>query len=160
MRGAPPKNPALRQRRNRKTTAATLTPPTDAKVPPLPLDTTWHESTIAEWCLWWSSAMASQWEPSDYWPLVRLAMLLEDLRTAETPHVRVKLLAELRHQAGEYGFSPLARSRLHWQIATTAKAERQSPPQPKTGGTGDPRAVLGKQSRGDNVIDLRPGVSA
>lgn len=140
MPGPHPKPAHLRQRTNKKSTHATIEPPADVKVPPLPkVKGPWSALTKGWWARVWASPMASQYLETDVDGLGRLAMLVN--RFYEKPHQL--LLAEIRQQEARFGLSPLDRSRLQWQIAQADQAEQKRKPaeQPKRA-SGDPRRVL------------------
>lgn len=151
MRGTPPKDPALRQRRNKQPSAAKLRADPDAQVPPLPMDCVWAPETIAEWFDIWRSPMASQFIEADFHGLLKLARLIDDFWTADSASMRAKLAVEIRLQRADFGLNPISRNRLHWEIDRGEQAQERSakrrqrqetpPPTPEQ----DPRAVLGRQ---------------
>jgi hypothetical protein len=130
--------------RNRKRTGAgilQLTPKDIANAPgmPNPDGRTWHALTVEQWARAWASPMASRWLETDRDALGRLAVLWDDFN--RKPDVR--LMAEIRQQEARFGFSPLDRSRLSWEIAKADEAERKGVPVPvKKTGTHDPRSML------------------
>jgi len=151
MRGTPPKDPALRQRRNRKSSAAKLRSDPDLEVPPLPMERAWCPETIAEWVDIWESPMAPQFIDADFHGLLKLAVLIDDFWTVESANARAKLAVEIRLQRADFGLNPISRNRLHWEIDRGEQARERSekrkarqetpPPTPES----DPRAVLGRQ---------------
>lgn len=83
--------------------------------------------------------MASQWLVTDQDALGRLALLWDAFY--KEPDARS--LAEVRLQEQRFGFSPLDRSRLQWEVKRGEDAERQRQrPQSKRTGTSDPRSIL------------------
>lgn len=154
MGGVAPKPQALRQRRNKKSTAATLGEH-DLEVPPLPIERSWHEQTIAEWMAIWESPMASEFHQDgdvSYYGLMKYAILLDDFHNAESANQRKDLMVEIRLQRQSFGLTPRDRAGLHWELdrgsqaeeRRTKRAERQSATPPAEGEQ-DPRAALGKQ---------------
>lgn len=81
--------------------------------------------------------MATQWLEVDMDALGRLALLWD----AFYQKPGAGLLAEIRLQEQRFGFSPLDRSRLQWEISRGEEAERTRPSPVKRGGT-DPRRLL------------------
>lgn len=146
MPGPPPKDPKLRQRVNKKSTAAQLTAPENPEVHPLPdVGRVWRPLTLAWWKRVWASHMASEFLDTDVDGLVRVALLVDDLWLADSARERAILLGELRLQEARFGLSPLDRSRLHWEIAKGEEADRKrrKPEPPKRPERlADPRSVL------------------
>jgi hypothetical protein len=145
--GPTPKPSALRQRRNKVSTAATLPAAGTAEgraVPPLPVrgggETPWHPETVAYWKLIWASEMAGEYLEADVPGLVAL-MKLQD-RFNYGGH---ELAAEIRLQRQCFGLTPIDRRRLQWETGKVEDAERRRPkagniPQPTT--RNDPRKGL------------------
>lgn len=147
-----PKHPSTRQRRNKTSTAATLTAPDDLDtidIPDLPDDRMWHPQTIAFWQDIWRSPMASEFDPSDIHGLFLLAVLVDGFWLK--PHWTAA--AEIRLQGQRFGLSPLDRRRLQWEIEKVDEAQakgeqRRSRPAPPSSSTarkktgGDPRSFL------------------
>lgn len=136
--GRPPKPAHLRQRTNKKAGIATLEMPTtshDAPPIPNPDDRIWHPLTLAAWAHAWASPMASQWLETDTDALGRLAVLWDAFYQAPG----TKVLAEIRLQEQRFGFSPLDRSRLQWEIKRAEAPERTPAVKPPTI---DPRKAL------------------
>lgn len=209
MPGPEPKDPSTRQRRNQKSTKATLQPRTlrsveefadltvaelrtriaelnetrpvdqridskgrkaqlieriiagESDIPPMPehpplvvdgiqVPVAWHSQTVSWWNDVWTSPMESAWDDSDVHNVIIMALLYDDLWTAETPRERKDAAAELRQQRADLGLAPLPRRRLEWTIASaddaTSKNEKRrgkaaGTPSPKATGT-DPRHGL------------------
>lgn len=141
-RGPAPKPAHLRQRTNRKAGMATLEAPDPASVEvpviPNPDRREWHPLTVKAWSRAWQSPMASQWLDTDADALGRLALLWDQFYQEPKSVV----LAEIRLQEQRFGFSPLDRSRLQWEVSRAEEAEQKRPrPSSKKTGT-DPRSVL------------------
>ena len=147
MPGPMPKDPSVRARRNKSSTAATLRADAAITAPELPGDE-WHPMTLAWWRDVWASPMAPEYDDSDKHGLYVLAMLVEDFWRTESSTARKDLAAELRQQGQRFGLSPIDRRRLQWEIERTEDAEargerRRAPARPPTPAAGDdPRAVL------------------
>ena len=134
--GPPPKDPKLRQRRNKTATKAeiALTPPkVDKKtgIPPLPpLDSrdrrlTWDPSVREWWRLVWTGDVGKlipAWEVSS---LVMIARLRHDIARSPDPEDRRKLMAELRLQERRWGLDEMSRRSLQWSFS-----EPDAPSQP------------------------------
>ena len=147
MPGPTPKHASARTRRNRISTAATLTPAPAAEVPPLPPLTgqEWHPMTLAWWNDLWRSPMAPEYDPSDIHGLYLLATLVNGFW--ENPSK--DLAAEIRLQRQCFGLTPIDRRRLQWEIERTDEAQdrgrRRRSTTPKDSAAqaaGDPRGVL------------------
>lgn len=150
-RGPAPKPAHLRQRRNRKSTAATLEMPPEgerrrAPTLPNPDGRKWHRLTRAWWRRVWQSPMASEYLETDVDGLARLAILVDDFHKAESAKERKELLQEIRLQEARFGLSPVDRSRLQWEIAKGDEAtRRRQPPRPSEATpepAADPRQLL------------------
>jgi hypothetical protein len=134
MPGPAPKPARLRQRVNRSASAATLEarPASRASLPP---SRDWHPQTTATWDTWWASPMVDEWVDADVPVLVELASLVDDFWRADAAADRVRLRAEIRMSAREFGLSPMSRRSLQWEIhrvegatATTPAPIRQRDP--------------------------------
>lgn len=129
MPGPAPKDPKLRQRRNRTATAATLyvVEPINGQ-PELPKRRPdrkkWHAWTLEWWGLVWQSEMREEFLRSDVPVLVRLALLVDNY--ARDP--RPSLAAEIRMQEQRFGLTPLDRRRLQWEVRRANEAERKNKP--------------------------------
>lgn len=147
MPGPAPKDPSVRARRNRQSTAATLRLVHDVVAPPLPTRL-WHEQTRAWWRDIWASPMAPEFLKADLHGLFALALLIDDMWRTEDPKLRKELAAEVRQQRMAFGLTPLDRRRLQWQIEQTEEAQdrgtrrREAAPKPVAKAS-DPRGVLG-----------------
>src|SRR5581483_6421401 len=122
MAGPAPKPSAIRQRRNRVTSSATLeASPRRRSAPKLPADRDWQPETCAWWRDVWRSPMAAEYDSSDRHGLLRLALLVDAYWRIPT----TALAAEIRLQQQLYGLSPLDRRRLQWEVARGDKAQRK-----------------------------------
>jgi hypothetical protein len=114
MPGPPPKSPATRRRRNRSSTARTLTATPSAEAFALPVkDGGWHDLTLAWWADTWASPMAEEYVAADAHGLIILAELVDRFWRSPSKD----LAAEIRLQRAEFGLSPIARRRLQWEVA-------------------------------------------
>lgn len=126
MPGPTPKNPAVRQRRNKATTRAML--PAEVaprqKAPALPRIRDWQSMTRRWWKEVWSSPMSVEYLRADEHALIMLAVLIDMFWSEPTQ----KLAAEIRLQQQAFGLTPLDRRRLEWSIeqAEQAKDRRES----------------------------------
>jgi hypothetical protein len=139
MSGPPPKPAHLRQRTNKKAGFASIEAPDSPDVPeiPNPDSRIWHPLTLEAWSHAWASPMASQWLKTDVDALGRLALLWDQFYAK--PNVQV--MAEIRLQEQRFGFSPLDRSRLQWEIKRAEDAPKAKPEAPKRAVV-DPRRTL------------------
>lgn len=145
MPGPTPKHPSTRTRRNKTSTAATLTADPKVKAPTLPKRGGWHEMTRAWWADIWSSPMAPEFDDSDKHGLFALALLVDDFWTADSASDRIKLAAEIRQQGQRFGLSPIDRRRLQWEIERTEEAQQKGASRraaPKKKPAVDPRGTL------------------
>jgi hypothetical protein len=155
-RGPAPKPPGLRQRTNRKPSAAVISANPELKAPRLPKHPgadegqDWHPQVKAWWKDYWASPMAAECVESDRHGLFVLALMTDDFWSTANPSTRVKLAAEIRLSGQRYGTSPLDRNRLDWQVEETAERKERGQrrreatepkPAPAPDAT-DPRAVL------------------
>ncbi|MGE0554339.1 MAG: hypothetical protein AB7R55_13005 [Gemmatimonadales bacterium] len=128
-----PKPPALRQRRNRSATAATLPSEAEAArrtVPRLPARAggPWHPKVVAWWRAVWRSPMAAEYLAADRGGLEILAELYQGVWSApKGARALATLAAEIRHQETRFGLSPIDRRRLQWSIATAAPGPEKRP---------------------------------
>ena len=127
--GPPPKPSALRQRRNRVSTAATLPAPGTAsgrQAPPLPARgrdvTPWHPETLVYWALIWASEMAGEYLDADVPGLVALMKLQDRFNYGDQ-----SVAAEIRLQRQCFGLTPIDRRRLQWETGKVEDAERRRP---------------------------------
>lgn len=141
MKGPTPKPDAIRQRRNRSTTQATLSADGQAKRAPalLPKDREWHKLTRAWWHDTWHSPMAAEYVGVDVHALYRLAVLIDDFWKEPGKETA----AEIRLQLQAFGQTPLDRRRLQWEIERVEQTSRKPPTvqAPPVAGD-DPRDLL------------------
>ncbi len=147
MPGPAPKHPSVRARRNKTSTAATLSAVHDVQAPPLPTRL-WHEQTRAWWRDIWASPMAPEFDKSDKHGLFALAVLVDDFWRTEDAKLRKEIAAEIRQQRTAFGLTPIDRRRLQWTIEQAEDAQdrgtRRREAAPKAvSKAADPRAALG-----------------
>ena len=138
------KDPSVRARRNKASTAAKLTesPVAEKDRPELPAGRDWHPLTLSWWADLWASPMAGEYHESDRHGLFILAALV-DAFWAEPSQ---SLAAEIRLQRQAFGLTPYDRRRLEWTIESAEESKdrgrqrraRTAPPIAAE----DPRAVL------------------
>lgn len=151
MPGPMPKDPKLRQRRNKATTRALLPAETSVQVdaaevveyPQLPERATgepWHPLAVRWWHDVWSSPMHQEFLRADAGALFRLAHFVDAFWKTGS----LKYAAEIRLMEREFGLTPLARRRLEWTVAQTeGAAGKREPQRAKTRVINqDPRGVL------------------
>jgi hypothetical protein len=124
MPGPLPKDPAVRQRRNKSSTRAILPaenlPRTKApKLPKLPDGEEWHAMAKEYWKVIWSSPMSVEFLRGDEPALYRLLMLVN--RFWNTGSLNVA--KEIRMLEREFGLTPLSRRRLEWTVAQAEEAK-------------------------------------
>jgi len=140
MPGPHPKPAHLRQRTNKKAGIATLEAPAPetVEIPPIPNPDgrEWHALTVDAWQKAWSSPMSTQWLETDADALGRLAILWDQFYKEP----KAVTMAEIRLQEQRFGFSPLDRSRLQWEIRRAAEPSK-APAAPKKPAN-DPRRML------------------
>lgn len=144
MPGPAPKHASVRARRNKTSTAATLSAVHNVEAPELPDPDAggWHSLTIAWWRDIWASPMAPEFEKSDKHGLFILATLVNEFWLSPTKD----LAAEIRLQRQAFGLTPMDRRRLQWEIERVDEAqdrgERRRSAAPKKPPAADPRGVL------------------
>ena len=145
MPGPAPKHASVRARRNKTSTAATLSAVHQVEMPELPEPDAggWHPLTIAWWRDIWASPMAPEFEKSDKHGLFILATLVNEFWLSPTKD----LAAEIRLQRQAFGLTPMDRRRLQWEIERVDEAQdrgerrREAKPKPATAAD-DPRGGL------------------
>jgi hypothetical protein len=156
MRGRLPKDPELRQRRNKSASSATLSTERAPKRRPPKLPTImehrngekvaheWHAMTRSWWRDVWRSPMAAEYLQADVHGLFRLAILVDRFwRTGSQA-----LAAEIRLQQQCFGLTPIDRRRLQWEVErveeVTSRKRKHEPPAGATEqpAAEDPRALL------------------
>lgn len=147
MPGPAPKNPAIRQRRNKAATRALLAAETKPvvgtpKLPDNPLGK-WHKLTAVWWDDVWSSPMSAEFMRADLGALFRLAMLVDVFWKSG----KLAAAAEIRLMEREFGLTPLSRRRLEWTVAqadeATVKVEKKRASKARVI-ENDPREALAK----------------
>lgn len=143
------KDPSVRARTNRASTAAVLSERrVKPQAPDLPaMD--WHPMTLQWWQELWDSPMAAEYNRVDARGLVRLALLENDYWTADSARDRKDAATEIRLQQKDYGLTPYDRRRLEWTTETAeeskdrgrARRARQVP-EPAAAPATDPRSAL------------------
>ena len=131
MPGPMPKPAAARARRNKASTARTLSvlPSPALGLPDLPTpkgEDAWHAQTLAWWKRLAASPMAPEYDDSDLDGLLILAVLVDDFWKSEDPDERKSLAAEIRLQRQCFGTSPIDRRRLQWEIARGEAAAEET----------------------------------
>lgn len=144
-----PKDPQLRQRRNKATTRTTLeaTAPQRGRAPRLPRTREWREETRRWWRDVWHSPMAAEYLDADVHGLYRLAVLVDEFWAEPTP----KLAGEIRLQQQAFGLTPLDRRRLEWsieQVETASSRRQQRQARRVEDDETDPRRVLEGDANG------------
>lgn len=123
MPGPPPKNPAIRQRRNKATTRSTLPAEKNpiSRAPSLPENPTgdWNVLTKKWWADIWSSPLRDEFLRADLGALFRLAILVDMFWKTG----KLSVATEIRLLEREFGLTPLSRRRLEWSV-TTAEESR------------------------------------
>jgi len=147
MPGPKPKDPAVRQRRNKASTHDVLDPNAKVKAPPLTKELLGVELIRPQvhrwWRVVWRSPMAARWLEADYEVLYLVAVLRNKFAADPTP----TLAAEIRQQEARVGLDVMSRRRYDWRVEGSrveeqpASAVREAPadiPEPAE----DPRKVL------------------
>lgn len=121
MPGPLPKDPAIRQRRNKASTRAVVaaSPAALVEYPALPeKGAAWHPLAVRWWDDIWSSPHHQEFLRADTGALFRLANLVDDYWKTGA----LKYAAEIRLLEREFGLTPLARRRLEWTVVQTEEA--------------------------------------
>lgn len=135
MPGPAPKDPRLRQRRNKAATRALLTTRERPRLraPRLPevemvvegedgvretrvLE--WHPMAREFWLRVWASPMVHEFLRADEPALMRLLYMVD--RFWKTGDMQAAV--EIRHLEKEFGLTPLSRRRLEWSVVQTEEA--------------------------------------
>jgi hypothetical protein len=135
MPGPMPKDPAMRQRRNKSSTKAMLPaePAPRLRRPKLPVilrktkvgdvemeaPIAWHAMAEAFWCVVWESPMHHEFLRADEPALIRLLMLVHIFWSTGGDLAMAK---EIRMMEREFGLTPLSRRRLEWTVAQAEEA--------------------------------------
>ena len=115
----PKKDPSVRARANRASTAATLTDGRTVIRPDLPAERDWHPLTVEWWDDLWASPMAGEYHASDRHGLFILAALVDAFWHGPSK----ELASEIRLQRQAFGLTPYDRRRLEWTIETAEDAK-------------------------------------
>jgi len=123
MPGPLPKDPALRQRRNKTATRAILPADTNPiaaqpRLPACPNEGSWHAMAKRWWKDVWASPMSAQFVSGDVPALFRLAALVDNFWKTGS----LAVAKEIRLLEREFGLTPMSRRRLQWQMATAEEA--------------------------------------
>jgi hypothetical protein len=143
MPGPLPKDPVLRQRRNKAATRALLPAETQplAEYPALPELSSrgpWHPMAVRWWDDVWSSPMHDEFLRADIGALFRLVDLVDEFWKTH----KVKIAGEIRLLEREFGLTPMARRRLEWTVAQVDEAKHAKPQRPARVIEHDPRGAL------------------
>lgn len=158
MPGPMPKDPALRQRRNKASTHTVLSVKSlaRAKAPKLPLLTRtkkvkgelvtitdeWHPMAQAFWKSVWASPMRYEYLPADEPALYRLVFMVDQFWKKGS----LAIAAEIRQLEREFGLTPLSRRRLEWTVVQAEEAKDKHEGRRAAAATTiidiDPRGVL------------------
>lgn len=148
------KDPSVRARSNRASTARTLTAGTRKRaVPKLPAHPTarWHAQTIKWWREIWSSPLPDAWQDFDLGSVFTLALSYNDIWIAVSPTGRKEAMGEYRLQRKDFFIAPYNRlqGEIVFEEANAAKDRgrqrqaRQTEPSTKTKKPPvDPRGIL------------------
>ena len=132
----PPKPAALRQRRNRSTSSATIEAPPAARVD---LAGAHHPRTLDWWSVIWSSPISAEWVDADVPDLVALATLWDEFWNAGDVATRTKAHAEIRMASMQFGLTPMARRSLQWEVKRVERASDVASAAPAPTRKRDPR---------------------
>ena len=157
MPGPLPKDPTLRQRRNKSSSRALLFSVANQRVraPKLPVleekgkdgevaKLVWHPMAQKFWEVVWSSPMRFEYLRADEPSLFRLLYIVHLFwMTGDLEYAK-----EIRMMEREFGLTPFSRRRLEWQVVQTEEAidkreeKRAKRAMPIDVDFGDPRGVL------------------
>lgn len=123
MPGPMPKDPAVRQRRNKSSSRAVLLVQAGQlaekpRLPNCPDGEGWHNMAKRWWDDVWSSPMCEQYLQGDLPALFRLVVLVDTFWKSGALNVA----KEIRLLEREFGLTPLARRRLEWTVAQAEEA--------------------------------------
>lgn len=133
--GPLPKDPKLRQRRNKVSTAAKLSledhgieaPALPDRVDPNTGEVApWHPRTVEWWEDVWASPMAPEFLDADVHGLFLLAELEDAFHWSRNPREKMDLAKEIRLQRAMYGLTPMDRRRLQWEVDRGEEAEQRA----------------------------------
>lgn len=147
MPGPIPKDPALRQRRNKSSSRALLPPESSPivrrpRLPENPTGAEWNPLTVSWWKDVWTSPQHHEFLRSDLGALFRLAILVDMFWKTG----KLALAKEIRLLEREFGLTPLSRRRLEWTVMQTDEVretqEQRRIHRAEVIDGGDPREVL------------------
>lgn len=143
MPGAIPKDPKLRQRRNKTSTRAILSTEVDTEreIPQLPKNRRWHYLTREWWERAWQSPMAPEYLEADIDGMFILALLIDKFWKKPTK----ELAGEIRLQRQCFGLTPIDRRRLQWEVEKVESVTRKrhtGQAAQHSGASDDPRKLL------------------
>lgn len=126
MPGPMPKDAAIKRRRNKSSTKASLPAPVGIRpveqkprLPNCPNDGNWHAMSKRWWTDVWSSPMAYEFLEGDLPALFRLVVLVDKFwKTGDLDHAR-----EIRLMEREFGLTPLSRRRLEWSVVQAEESK-------------------------------------
>ena len=124
MPGPMPKDPSIRQRRNKSITRSML--PAElapiGRIPYLPRRPKgkggWHKMARLWWHDVWTSPMHYEYLRVDVHALYRLVILVDAFLKSGT----LEIAKEIRLLEREFGITPLSRRRLEWSVAQAEEA--------------------------------------
>jgi hypothetical protein len=129
------KDAAVRARRNKTTTRATLKPIENPEIPDLPPGMKWYPQVRDWWTRAWSSPMVPEWTGSDIDTMYLAAKLMQQFWKPATSAGTCKALAgEIRQLLATCGLTPMSRRSLQWEIER-AEAAQESTTRRRAGAT-------------------------
>lgn len=152
MPGPLPKDPAIRERRNKSSSRALLPAESEVRpdapqLPALPGKKKWHAMAQLFWETVWASPMSAEFVHGDELALIRLLVLVDAFWRATKPAYKLAYAREIRMLEREFGLTPLSRRRLEWTVAQAKEAtdqheQKRAKRAPLLDGGSDPRKVL------------------
>lgn len=151
------KDPSTRARKNRASTASSLSTVVPIRQrPALPkrldedgADVAWHPATIEWWKDMWAAPMATEYHTSDRHQLFLLAQLVDDFWKSGSATARKEAAVEIRLQRQSFGLTPYDRRRLEWTIEIAEAAQER----------GNTRRAAAASTRKPPAQDPRHGLS-
>ncbi len=146
MPGPMPKDPKIRQRRNKSASRALLpaeTAPIESapRLPNCPDERGWHSMAHRWWQDVWASPMHFEFVRGDVPALFRLIVLVNSFWW----NGKLDVAKEIRLLEREFGLTPLSRRRLEWSVAQAEEAKDKHEHHRSKRGlilAADPRKVL------------------
>jgi hypothetical protein len=145
MPGRLPKDPILRQRRNKSASRAVLPAEVEPieRAPSLPDNPMgdWHKLTKRWWRDVWTSPQHHEFLRADLGALFRLAVLVDKFWKTGS----LQVAGEVRLMEREFGLTPLSRRRLEWSVTQAEEAANRHEDKRSRRAKiiDDPRGVLG-----------------